>query len=90
MTAIFSRAANLSIFFKCYIVEFDALKGTHSYFLLRVHEDRNFSETCLNQILNKSDSCINRNLNKVLKKEIFVNLTCIIQTQKLVTRLILI
>jgi len=44
MTAIFSRAANFSIFLKCYIVEFDALKGTHSYFLLRVHEDRNFSE----------------------------------------------
>jgi hypothetical protein len=33
----------------------------------------------LNQTLNKPESCINRTLNKVLKYEMFVNLTCINQ-----------
>ena len=39
-----------------------------------------YSETCLNQTLNKTESCINQTINKVPLHQISVNLTCINQT----------
>jgi hypothetical protein len=38
----------------------------------------NYSETCLNWILNKTESCINQTLNKVQMYEIFVTLTSLV------------
>ena len=45
-----------------------------------------YSATCLNRTLNKYESCIKPSLNKVqmLKKNLDINLTCILQTQKFI------
>ena len=59
---------------------------TDSIRVLLMYDWRRYSETCLNRTLNKPKSCMNRTLNKVLMREIFVNLTCINRTQKLIPR----